>query len=66
MEMSQGYSLCSILNKNVIFFFYKIREQEGKIGSAWGKGDGTSGRQGGGGERVCEGEYNANTVYACM
>jgi hypothetical protein len=37
MEMSQGKSFVAILNKNVIFFFfYKIGEQEGRIGPAWG------------------------------
>jgi hypothetical protein len=38
MEMSQGNSLCSELNKQkfTIFFFYKIREQEGKTGPVKG------------------------------
>jgi hypothetical protein len=42
MEMSQGTSLCSYLktNKNVIlFFFYKITEQEDGTGSVWGIGN---------------------------
>jgi hypothetical protein len=37
MEMSQGNSLCSYLKqKCYFFFFYKIREQEGRIGPVWG------------------------------
>jgi hypothetical protein len=40
MEMSQGNSLCSYFKqtKIVIFFFYKIREQEGETGPVWGVG----------------------------
>jgi hypothetical protein len=34
----------AILNKNVIlFFFYKIAEQEGETSPVWGRGIGTSG-----------------------
>jgi hypothetical protein len=38
MEMSQGNSLYSYLQqtKMSFFFFYKIREQEGRRGPAWG------------------------------
>jgi hypothetical protein len=41
-------------------FFYKIKEQEGGTGPAWGTG--TSGS----GEKVWESEYGANIVYTCM
>jgi hypothetical protein len=44
MIMSQGNSLCSYLKQRCLFlFFYKIEEQEGGTGPAWG-GVGTSGR----------------------
>jgi hypothetical protein len=38
MEISQGNSLCSYLKQTKIsfFFFYKIREQKGRMGSSWG------------------------------
>jgi hypothetical protein len=45
MKMSQGISLCRYLkqtNKNAIFFFHKIREQEGRKGSCLGGENGTS------------------------
>jgi hypothetical protein len=43
---------------------YKIGEQEIKIGPVW---EGLyQWEGGGGGERVCKGEYGANTVYTCM
>jgi hypothetical protein len=50
--MSQRNSLGSYLKQTKIsyFFFYKIREQEGRTGPVWEVG--TSGRRGGGGERV--------------
>jgi hypothetical protein len=37
MEISQGNSLCSYLKQTKIsfFFFYKIREQKSRTGSAW-------------------------------
>jgi hypothetical protein len=39
MKMSQGNTPCSDLkqtkNKDVIFFFYKIEEQEARTGPAW-------------------------------
>jgi hypothetical protein len=37
MEMPQAHSLCSYLKqgKMSLFFFYKIREQKGRIGAAW-------------------------------
>jgi hypothetical protein len=45
------------------FFFYTIREQEGRTGPAgMGVGVGTSRRRGGG-KRAWEGDYRANTVY---
>jgi hypothetical protein len=70
MELSQGNSLCSYLKqiKNVIFFFYKIREKEGRKGPVWvGAGEELVPVRegGGGGESVWEGEYSANTVYTC-
>jgi hypothetical protein len=41
MELSQGNSLCSYFYlkqaKMSFFFFYKIREQEGRAGPAWGE-----------------------------
>jgi hypothetical protein len=39
METSQGNSLCSYLKqtKMSIFFFYKIREQEGRTGPVGGQ-----------------------------
>jgi hypothetical protein len=45
-------------NKNVIFFsffLYKIGEQEGGTGPAWGRC-----------VCVCESEYGANTVHTLM
>jgi hypothetical protein len=70
METTQGLSLCSYLYLNLtkmpcfscylLFFFCKIREQEGGTGSG---GGGT-----GGGKVVGQGEedeYGANNVYAC-
>jgi hypothetical protein len=46
------------------FFFYKIREQEGKTGPVVGVATSKSG--GDGGERVWEGEYGTNTVCTCI
>jgi hypothetical protein len=51
METTQGISLCSYLclklakmtcfpNYILYIFFYKIREQEDKTGSAWSQGGG--------------------------
>jgi hypothetical protein len=59
MEISQGNSLCSYLkqNKNVIFFFYIIGEQEGGIGPVGG-GIGTTGS----GEDVGKGCRRVNMV----
>jgi hypothetical protein len=54
MEMSQWNTPYSYL-KQKYFFFYKNREQEGKIGPVW-KGVGVGG--GGYKERVSEGEYS--------
>jgi hypothetical protein len=56
----------AILNKNVIFFIYKIGEQEGRVeqvlpGHGWYQWEG--GRDG---ERVWEDKYSANTMYTCM
>jgi hypothetical protein len=44
MEVSQGNSLCSYLKQAnmLFFFFYKIRDQEGRTGLIWVVG--TSGR----------------------
>jgi hypothetical protein len=44
MEMSQGHSLCSSLKqiKMLFFFIYKIGEQDGGTGLAWGVRVGTS------------------------
>jgi hypothetical protein len=44
MEMSQGNALCNYLKqtKMSVFFFYKIREQEGRTGPVWGGGVGSS------------------------
>jgi hypothetical protein len=42
MEISQWNSFIAILNKNVIFSFYKIREQDGRTDSAWGVGVGAA------------------------
>jgi hypothetical protein len=63
MEMSQGNSLCSYLKqtKMSIFFFYKIREQEGRTGPVWRLVP--VGRRNMWGK---EGECSANTVYTCM
>jgi hypothetical protein len=46
------------------FFFYKIKEQEGRPGPAWGEGYQWVGEEYG--ERVKEGEYSTNTVYTCI
>jgi hypothetical protein len=58
MEMSQGNSLCNYLKqtKMSFFFFYKIGEQEGRTGPAWGVG--TSGRR----EEVGKGCGRVNMV----
>jgi hypothetical protein len=66
MEVTQGNSLCSYLKQAKMSFlfslFYKIREQEGETGSAWGRTVIAVGG-GGSGERVKEDKYGANTVY---
>jgi hypothetical protein len=68
----QGHSLCSYLYLKLAkmscfsyfkFFFYKIREQEDRTGSALGEG-GTGGREEVVGKGY-EGEYSANNVYTC-
>jgi hypothetical protein len=46
------------------FILLKIGEQEGRKCPAWGKW--YQWRKGGGGERMWEDEYSANTVYTCM
>jgi hypothetical protein len=48
------------------FFFYKIGEQEGQTGPAWGVRWLVPVGEGGGGERMQESEYGANTVYTGM
>jgi hypothetical protein len=56
MEMLQGNFLCSYLKQAKMsffflsFFFYKIGDQEGGIGSVWGGW--YQGEWGGGGERI--------------
>jgi hypothetical protein len=68
METTQGNSLCSYLYLKLAktscifyaFFFYKIREQEDRIGRLVSMGRG----------RWCQGkgkedEYPANNVYTC-
>jgi hypothetical protein len=52
MEISQGKIPVSLpLSQtrkkcHFFFFFYKIREQKGRVGPAWwGRGHGTSGRE---------------------
>jgi hypothetical protein len=45
-------------------FFYKIREQEGRTGPPWGDWYQWKGEEFG--EKVWEGEYNANSVYTSM
>jgi hypothetical protein len=40
MKMSQGNSQCNYLKQAKFFFFYKIREQGGRTGLAWGVGSG--------------------------
>jgi hypothetical protein len=66
MEMSQGNSLHSYLKQKCHFFsFYKIGEQNGGTGPAWG-GGWLPWVGAGGGERVWQGEYSTNTVYTCM
>jgi hypothetical protein len=55
-----------ILNeqKCLFYFFYKIREQEGRTGPVWeGWYQWEEER---GEERMWEGEYVATTVYTCM
>jgi hypothetical protein len=44
MEMSQWTPCVALLNKNVTFFWYQNRKQEGKIGLALGEKVSTSGR----------------------
>jgi hypothetical protein len=64
--MSQGNSLYSYFKQtkmSFLFFFYKIREQEGRTSPVWGGW--YQWKWGGGGERVWEGEYGANTVSTC-
>jgi hypothetical protein len=65
MEMSHGNSLFSYLKqtKMSFFFFYKIGEQEertGPVRGGWYQWEG-----GGCGERVWDGECDANTAYTC-
>jgi hypothetical protein len=67
MEMPQGSSPCSYLKQKcnyLLIFLYKIREQEGKTGPAWG--DWYQFEGGRGGEMVKVDEYSANTLYTCM
>jgi hypothetical protein len=68
MELPQGNSLCSYLRHQKYEFFlpflYKIREQGGRTGPAWG--DWYQWAVGRDGEMVKEGEYGANTVYTCI
>jgi hypothetical protein len=68
MEMSQGNSLYSYINKEKcyfsFFFIYKYERTGGQNRSClggWYQWEGEGCR-----ERVCEGEYVANTVYTCM
>jgi hypothetical protein len=51
-------TLCVAISnkKNVIFFLYKIREQEDGTSLAWGEGRLVQMERGGGGEMVKEGE----------
>jgi hypothetical protein len=46
----------------LFFFFYKIREQEGRTGLVYG-GRVTNGERGGGGERAWEGVWCKNCVH---
>jgi hypothetical protein len=68
MEMSQGNYLHRYLKQKYHFFpfFYKIREQEGRKGPAWGGGQLVVV----GGRRMWEkgvgGEYGTNSVYVCV
>jgi hypothetical protein len=69
MEMSQGNSLCSYLkqtNKKKSTVFPSLtKEQKGRTGPAW-EGGWYRWEREGGGERVWEGKYDANTVSTCM
>jgi hypothetical protein len=67
MEMSQGNSLHSYLKQEKMpfffsFFFYEIREQEGRTGPAREVPVGGVNVR----KRVLEGEYGVNIVYTCM
>jgi hypothetical protein len=65
VEVPQGNSFYNYLKQAKTSFlfslFYKIREQEGRMGPGW-EGLIPMGEVGGG-EKVEEGEYGANTVY---
>jgi hypothetical protein len=65
MEMPQEIFLCSYLKQAkchfpLLFFLYKIREKESRVGLV--SGNWCWWEQGEGGEMV-EGRYGANTVY---
>jgi hypothetical protein len=59
MEMLQRNSLCTYVKQKCHFFVYKIGEQEGGIGPAWG-GVGNSGR----GEEVGKGHRMVKILYS--
>jgi hypothetical protein len=76
LETTQGISLFSYpylkLAKTpcfsyylLCFFFYKIREQEHRSGSAWKGRELWHQWEGGGGGEWWEDEYDANNVYTC-
>jgi hypothetical protein len=67
MEVPQRNSPRSYLKQakmSFFFFLHKIREQEDRTGPA--QGGWYQWERGGGGKRVWEREYSANTVYTCM
>jgi hypothetical protein len=65
MEISQGNSLCSILNKNVIFFLLQNQGTQGRTVPVGVRGLVSVGRRRKWGKGL-EGEYSINTVYICM
>jgi hypothetical protein len=67
MEMSQGNSLCSYLKQTKMKFFFSFTKSENRrVEQVLPGGIGATGRGAGGGERVWDGEYSANTVYTCI
>jgi hypothetical protein len=64
MEVPQGNSLCSYLKQAKMSFFSFIKLENRRMEQVLP--DWYQWEEGGGWERVWEGEYSANTAYTCM